>query len=189
MGDLGLSNRAATVRLSLMAPTVESGRARGRAMGGHALLWLCVTLALGCGDLGGIAAELSRSLVVIPDTVAPGDSLRVVLTLGNPTAQAASFTGLYACPAFLYVVRDATEVELDGSKFSCPSTVTRFRIAPRDSLTVIYPMTASVRAPGTPDPYTPAPVGTYRLRADLNMSLPDLETTLTVMAGSPAAGK
>jgi hypothetical protein len=139
-----------------------------------------LVVALGCTDPDGLADELNRTFAVIPDTVAPGDSLRVVLSLANPTGQSVSFTGLYACPAFLFVFRDGTEVELQGSKFPCPPVVTQFRIAPLDSLAVIYHMLATVRAPGTADPFAPAPAGTYRLRADLNMSLPDMETTLTV---------
>ena len=169
-----------------MAPAALVNRPRRSAGVWRALGWLAVTLSLQCADLGGVVGELNRSFLVIPDTVAPGDSLRVVLRLGNPTARAVSFTGLYACPAFLFVVRDATEVELQGSKFDCPPAITQFRIDPLDSLTVIYHMKASVRTPGTSNPYVPAPAGTYRLRADLNMSLPDMETTLTVVAGSPA---
>ncbi|HXV86167.1 MAG TPA: hypothetical protein VD793_05695 [Gemmatimonadales bacterium] len=128
-----------------------------------------------------MAARLSRSFVAVPDTVGPGDSVRVVLNLVNPTAQAVSFTGLYSCPAFIVVVRDAAEVELQGSKFACPAALTQFRIPAQDSLTVTYEMIARVRAVGSADSFTLAPPGVYRLRADLNMSLPDMEASITVV--------
>lgn len=152
----------------------------------RALPWLAVTASLQCSDLGGILDELSRSFVVTPATVAAGDSLRAVLSLGNPTGQSVSLTGLYSCPAFLFAQRDGTDVELEGSKFACLPASTNFRIAPRDSLVVSYHLTAAVRTPGTSGPYTAAAAGTYRLRADLNMSLPDMEATFTVTAGLPA---
>ena len=169
-----------------MERTVRATRVRSLVRPPRALPWLAVTASLQCSDLGGIVDELSRSFVVTPGTVAPGDSLRAVLTLHNPTGRSVSLTGLYACPAFLFAKRDAVEIELEGSKFDCPPAATNFRIASRDALVVNYHLKAAVRTPGTSGPYTAAAAGTYRLRADLNMSLPDMEATFTVTAGLPA---
>jgi hypothetical protein len=141
---------------------------------------LCALLAVACADPSGIETELERSFIVTPETMAPGDSLEAVLTIANPTLRAASFIGQYSCPAFLTAFRGETEVELEGSKFDCPAAFTQFRIDALDTLRVRYRLVANVRTPGSSDPYTPAPVGAYRLRADLNMSLPDMEAAFAV---------
>jgi hypothetical protein len=146
------------------------------------LLCWCTVLSVHCLDVNGIEEELERSFTVEPGTMRPGDSLQAVLTISNPTLRSASLTGQYACPAFLYTFRGDTEVELEGTRFACPAAFTRFRIEALDTLRVRYRLVARVRAPGSSDPYTPAPVGTYRLKADLNMSLPDLEAAFAVLA-------
>ncbi|HWP37709.1 MAG TPA: hypothetical protein VNL18_09200 [Gemmatimonadales bacterium] len=147
-----------------------------------AALGCCALVLAQCNSLSGIAEDLERSFTVEPGTMRPGDSLQAVLTISNPTLRSASLTGQYSCPAFLYTFRGDTEVELEGTKFDCPAAFTRFRIEALDTLRVRYRLVARVRTPGSSDPYTPAPVGTYRLKADLNMSLPDLEVVFTVEA-------
>lgn len=149
-------------------------------------LLLSVAFSLHCG-LSDFVDQLATSFTVEPPDVPSGSAFRARLVITNPTLRTVSLPGAYDCPAFLSTLRGDEEVVLEGTQIYCPGAFVTFTIPANGELVRTYALVARVRSP--PDPpsaYTPAPPGTYTLRADLNMSLPDVDTEFRVIAAGAA---
>jgi hypothetical protein len=133
---------------------------------------------IGCENPLDVGALPAPTFVAIPDTVAPGDTFAVVFTLRNPT-QFRARVGVTCHLFYPEIFREeepmAPVVGVGGYACVSPRII---EIAAQDSVMETDQIVAAL--PG-PDGLTPFPAGVYRIRARMEIALPDLETVLTVV--------
>ena len=143
---------------------------------------LAAVLAVACGTPTASESDAVLSLVVVPDAVQPGDSLRAVFTVVNPTRYPLTLTLYSTCTAQLTALRDGQRVILEGTSFACGARITKVTIAPLDSLVRVYPLVAMLQESGPPYEYViPPPIGTYTLRAMPEWDVAHLEYEFEVL--------
>ena len=113
-----------------------------------------------------VSVEMSTS------TVSPGDTLLVTLVLENPTTEDVVFFTPMGCLALPSVFRDGVSLGWGGTNLLCLAMATRHPVPAQGRLVREY----DIRVPWDQSDYpflvAPAP-GTYQLRLDLLVELPD----------------
>lgn len=145
-----------------------------------AVLISLATAASACHDplgVGGVRVSFDASR----DTVLPGDTVEVVFTLRNRTISSLTIRSSAGCLYFLEVRMSGESVPWKGSDYLCTAAITRFTIAPGDSLRYVHQLVA-VEAGTTAE--TPVAPGSYVIRARMNSDLTDRETEVIVTAGN-----
>jgi hypothetical protein len=145
--------------------------------------WLVLAGALACGcsepvGPGGLVATLR----VRPDTVAAGDTFHVVVTIQNPTVHPVTLYSGSSCLVLPYVLRGGQGQRFAGTGLGCLAVMSSFPLAAGDSLRRDFTLVAMMEDTVAP-PYgytaTP-PVGSYVVRAEMQVALPNLEAPLVV---------
>jgi hypothetical protein len=118
---------------------------------------------------------------VQPDTVASGDTFHVTVTITNPTADTVTLVSGNSCVVLPIIEREGEVQHFDGTGLFCLDVISRFPIAPGDSLLRDFEVVALLMEGQAPFEYVIAPpTGEYTVRADMNVGLPDMEALLVV---------
>jgi hypothetical protein len=137
----------------------------------------CTTLAvLACGNPVGTVTDLRVDLRLEPSVVRAGESMTASLVINNPTGDTIRLVSGSSCIATLDVLVDGQRLDMQGTGFGCLAVITTFHIAAGDSLTRTFGLVTWLREPRAPWRYIePLPPGVYRLRAAMQVDLPDQE--------------
>ena len=145
-----------------------------------------VCIAFACGDPAG-PNDLVPTLRIQPDTVVPGDTFHVTVTIQNPTRDTVALSSGSSCLFVLSVWRDGQNQHFDGTNWGCLAVGRQFLIAPGDLLVQDHDLVALSEDPQAPFAYVvPPPAGDYMVRARMEVQLPDMEALLVVAALAPA---
>ena len=104
-----------------------------------------------------------------PRMVRGGDALSAIITIHNTTADSATVSSGMSCVAHLTAYRYGEPVRMQGTGYLCLAVPRALLIGPRDSVAQVHALRA------------PARLGTYTLRATLNLSFRDIETHFRVV--------
>jgi hypothetical protein len=129
---------------------------------------------LGCSEPVSTVGGLRVDFRLRPAVVQPGELMLATLTITNPTADPVTLTSGSACVTTLDALKDGQRVDIQGTQFGCYLMTSAYRIAPHDSLVREFDLVAMAREAQPPWRYVdpPAP-GSYRLRAAMEVNLPD----------------
>lgn len=140
---------------------------------------LCSLLA--CTEPTGTVDDLRVDFRITPAAVQAGDSMRARLVIVNPTRDTISLHSGSSCVATLDALKDGNRLDMEGTAFGCLTVVMTFPIPPRDSLTRTFNLVARLREDKSPWRYiVPPPPGVYRLRAAMQVQLPDAHVQFEV---------
>jgi hypothetical protein len=144
-------------------------------------LILAGAVACACSDPVG-PGGLVATLLVRPDTVAAGDTFHVAVTIENPTAHLVTLYSGSSCVVLPNVLRGGQGQRFAGTGLGCLAVTSSFPLAAGDSLRRDFALVAMMEDTLAP-PYgytvTP-PVGSYVVRAEMQVALPNLEAPLVV---------
>jgi hypothetical protein len=148
----------------------------------RAALLAGVASVVACRQATGTADDLRIGFTVQGITVRPGDPMLARLVITNPTSDTIAVSSGDSCVATLDALRDGERVDLQGTAFGCLTVISNFRIPPGDSIVREFDLVAMLRENQSPWRYVvPPQPGTYRLRADMHVHLPDEYVTFEVV--------
>jgi hypothetical protein len=138
------------------------------------------TVVIGCGNPAG-PNDLLPTLQIQPDTVVPGDTFHVTVTIENPTSDTVALWSGSGCLFVLSVWRDGQNQHFDGTDWGCLDTGIRFFIEPGHSLVREHDVVALALDSQAPFAYVASPpAGDYTVRAQMEVQLADMEGSLVV---------
>jgi hypothetical protein len=140
-----------------------------------------VVLGFACGDPTG-PLDLVATMRVHPDTVVPGDTFHVSVTIRNPTADTVTLWSSIGCMVLTVIVRGGEVQDFGGRDLVCTLVITPFSVALGDSLFTDFEVVAFLAENQAPYQHViPPPPGEYTVRALMLTELPDMEAMLVVM--------
>lgn len=145
-------------------------------------------VAIGCNeatvDSNAVGVRhLQPSLSVNPGTVNPGMPFSATVILTNPLQDTVRFETPTSCLALLWVLQGEDTVGMKGTSVSygCRAAVTPYTVPPGEALVQVFDLAALLQWDVSPWLYVVSPSpGEYRLRASLDVEIPDLEQDFTV---------
>lgn len=127
-----------------------------------------------CSETTGTVSDLRVEFHFDTNSVRAGDPMVATLVITNPTRDTIRVSSGSSCVATLDALRAGERVDLQGTAFGCLTVISTFAIPPRDSLVRTFDLIAMLREDHSPWRYVvPPPPGTYRLRANMQVGLPD----------------
>jgi predicted transcriptional regulator len=166
--------------------TVSHEEAKRRMDGRRPLMWRLSALLLaamvlaGCDELptepgfarvDGLPEELVFSLELLPDEVEPHGDFVVIFEVKNRSWRSVKVGTPHSCLVLPSVYRNGERVPFRGTAHVCLAVVTTHTFPPGETKTLTWNLQAELHAqhPGDPEG-TPAPPGTYRVRAEFEFS-------------------
>ena len=156
-----------------------------RLLGGRAGFWLRGSALLlassGCTEATDVAPEVQVAFQIRPVQVRAGEGFTTTASFTNLGSDTLAVVSGSTCFAEIEIHHGREPVSLDGSESQCLAKVTRFHIAPGDTVTTDFPLTAWERRSVSPYDYAAPPVpGRYTVFFHSPSPLPELRAEFEI---------